>query len=214
MLIRYLFDPLCGWCYGAAPAVEALAADGDRGLEMLPIGLFPPGAVTVTPEWAASIWAHDQRIAHTTGQPFSPAYRDRVLGRTDAPVDSTVPIRALVHLGLNGASELEWLWRLQRARYVDGVDTSDPHALARLIAPACDDTDFDRLADTLASDPDLRRAAADRVADAQRAMRRSRVNGVPALIASVGDETYLLQGSILYGSPRRLIDTVNGLAQA
>ena len=25
LTFRYLFDPLCGWCYGSAPALAALA---------------------------------------------------------------------------------------------------------------------------------------------------------------------------------------------
>lgn len=27
--VMYLFDPLCGWCYGASPAIQQLA-DGPR----------------------------------------------------------------------------------------------------------------------------------------------------------------------------------------
>ena len=26
MQVHYLFDPLCGWCYGAAPLVRAITA--------------------------------------------------------------------------------------------------------------------------------------------------------------------------------------------
>lgn len=32
--LHYLFDPLCGWCYGAAPALSALA--GEPGIAVEP----------------------------------------------------------------------------------------------------------------------------------------------------------------------------------
>jgi len=51
--LTYLFDPLRGWCYGARP---------------------------MDANFAAYAWANDQRIAQMTGLPFSPAYRDGVLG--------------------------------------------------------------------------------------------------------------------------------------
>ena len=40
MRVTYLFDPLCGWCYGAGPALERLAQLDDVTLELMPTGLF------------------------------------------------------------------------------------------------------------------------------------------------------------------------------
>ncbi|GAB3442049.1 hypothetical protein [Insolitispirillum peregrinum] len=40
MHITYLFDPLCGWFYGAGPALERLAARDDVTLDLAPTGLF------------------------------------------------------------------------------------------------------------------------------------------------------------------------------
>ncbi len=36
----YLFDPLCGWCYGASPTLRQLAAREDFVVEVAPSGLF------------------------------------------------------------------------------------------------------------------------------------------------------------------------------
>jgi hypothetical protein len=38
--LYYLFDPLCGWCYGATPAVAGLLAIPGVSVELLPTGLF------------------------------------------------------------------------------------------------------------------------------------------------------------------------------
>ncbi|TIX61245.1 MAG: DsbA family protein, partial [Mesorhizobium sp.] len=37
--LTYLFDPLCGWCYGATPMLDRLEKSGVV-LELLPTGLF------------------------------------------------------------------------------------------------------------------------------------------------------------------------------
>jgi 2-hydroxychromene-2-carboxylate isomerase len=38
--ITYLFDPLCGWCYGAATLLEQLVTRPDFAVELAPTGLF------------------------------------------------------------------------------------------------------------------------------------------------------------------------------
>ncbi len=39
-IATYLFDALCGWCYGAAPVIQGLAQHGAVTLELAPTGLF------------------------------------------------------------------------------------------------------------------------------------------------------------------------------
>jgi protein-disulfide isomerase-like protein with CxxC motif len=38
--LTYLFDPLCGWCYGASPTVQSLGKRDDLRFELAPTGLF------------------------------------------------------------------------------------------------------------------------------------------------------------------------------
>ena len=72
MRVTYLFDPLCGWCYGAGPALERLGQLGDVTLELMPTGLFAgEGARAMDAQFAAYAWQNDERIARLTGQPFS-----------------------------------------------------------------------------------------------------------------------------------------------
>ena len=35
-----LYDPLCGWCYGATPAISELAGTSNLTVNLLPAGLF------------------------------------------------------------------------------------------------------------------------------------------------------------------------------
>ena len=71
MRIIYLFDPLCGWCYGAGPALEKLAQLDGVTVDLAPTGLFAGGASRpMDKHFAAYAWQNDQRIARLTGQPF------------------------------------------------------------------------------------------------------------------------------------------------
>lgn len=66
--VTYLFDPLCGWCYAAAPALNYL--QGVEGIEvaLAPTGLFAgAGARPMDAQFAAYAWANDQRIQQLTG---------------------------------------------------------------------------------------------------------------------------------------------------
>lgn len=78
--LTYLFDPLCGWCYGASPALEGLLQQDGLVLTIIPTGLFAgPGAFPMNAGFAAHAWEADQRIAKLTGQVFSEDYRRNVL---------------------------------------------------------------------------------------------------------------------------------------
>ncbi|TIU69189.1 MAG: DsbA family protein, partial [Mesorhizobium sp.] len=86
--LTYLFDPLCGWCYGATPMLDRLEKSGVV-LELLPTGLFSgAGARPLDAGFAAHAWANDQRIERLSGQVFSQAYVDNVLNVRGTLLDS------------------------------------------------------------------------------------------------------------------------------
>ena len=120
--LHYVHDPLCGWCYGAAPliprgprhasACRAARRRHDGGRRT---------AAPVTPEFRQFVMTHDRRIAQASGQPFGQAYFEGLLRDTAArcwiqrrpsprswpPTNWRVP-------------GLDMLARLQKAHYVEG----------------------------------------------------------------------------------------------
>src|SRR5437868_11441911 len=76
--LHYIHDPLCGWCYGAAPLVrvarETLAVQAHGGGMMAGAARRP-----ITPELRQYVMTHDRRIAQASGQPFGPRYFDGLL---------------------------------------------------------------------------------------------------------------------------------------
>ncbi|WP_159913435.1 DsbA family protein [Pantoea sp. 18069] len=119
-VLHYIFDPLCGWCYAAAPL---LAASHLPGLELQwHAGGMLSGASrrTITPDWRAHVMPHDERIAALTGQPFGDAYFNGLLNQIGATLDSSPPIAAMLAAETMAGRGLEMLARAQTAHYVEG----------------------------------------------------------------------------------------------
>jgi putative protein-disulfide isomerase len=124
-VLHYIHDPLCGWCYGAAPLVKAARA-------VLPVYAHGGGMMAganrqpVTPQLRAYVLPHDQRIAQLSGQPFGDAYRDGLLKDAMAVFDSAPPITAVLAAeSLQAGAGLDLLARLQTAHYLHGRRIAD-----------------------------------------------------------------------------------------
>lgn len=131
--LHYIHDPLCGWCYGAAPLVKVAR-------ETLPVVAHAGGMMAgaqrrpVTPELRAFVVSHDRRIAQATGQPFGSAYSDGLMCDARAVLDSAPPITAVLAADSLGQRGLDMLARLQKAHYVEGQRIADVPVLQTLAA--------------------------------------------------------------------------------
>ncbi|WP_373819139.1 hypothetical protein [Glaesserella sp.] len=92
MKIYYLFDPLCGWCYGASATLQKL--NEIYPLTLTPTGLFYQSGRKMDADFARYAWGNDQRIEKLTGQPFSQAYLENVL-QGEGDFDSANSLLAL-----------------------------------------------------------------------------------------------------------------------
>jgi putative protein-disulfide isomerase len=202
--LHYLFDPLCGWCYGAAPAVSGLLEVPGVRLELLPTGLFSgEGARPMDDAFAAYAWSNDQRIERLTGQRFSERYRDQILGNRQQLFDSGPATVALTAVSLTApARELEALKAIQHARYVDGGDVTSLAALADLLTALGLAEAAARLAQADAQLLAANRARMDR---AQALMREFGARGVPTLIVESGAKRRVLDHAAAYANPQALL---------
>lgn len=204
-LLYCLYDPLCGWCYGATPAISELAGVSNLTVNVMPTGLFSGDrAAMVDDAFAATIWSMDQRIERMTGQRFSEDYRVRVLGDRRKLLDSGPATLALTAVSLTApARELEALKIIQRARYVNGSDVTSLAMLAELLAAL----DLKDAAAMIACPKDdLLGANGARIERAQGLLREFGARGVPALIAESGARRWTLNHAAGYSNPRALID--------
>lgn len=131
--LHYIFDPLCGWCYAAAPLLRAVREAG-----FLPITFHGGGMLTgshrrpVTAEFRRFVMGHAQRIHQMTGQPFGEAYLNGLLQDTRVVFDSTPPTIAILAAETLGGRGLDLLAAIQQAHFVDGRDISQGQELTAI----------------------------------------------------------------------------------
>ncbi|SDP68752.1 putative protein-disulfide isomerase [Rhodoferax sp. OV413] len=196
--ITYLFDPLCGWCYAAAPCLRTLSELPGVAVTLAPTGLFAgQGARRMDAQFAAYAWSNDQRIQQLTGQPFSQQYRDKVLGQQQAMFDSGPATLTLTAVALTAPErELDALQAIQQARYVEGRDTSTVAVLAEVLQSLGLGAAAARL---IAPDDALQTAMQARLDQARADMRAFGAQGVPTVIVSDAAGRRLLRSGALYG---------------
>lgn len=131
--LHYVYDPLCGWCYGATPLVKAAQA-----IPGLTIALHGGGMLTggnrrqITPEWRSYVIPQDKRIAELTGQSFGEAYFNGLLCDNTAIMDSEPPTTAILAAQQLAGRGLDMLHLIQRAHYQEGRRIADLPVLEAL----------------------------------------------------------------------------------
>lgn len=197
--VTYLFDPLCGWCYGAAPALRQISALPGVTLTLAPSGLFcGAGSRVMDAAFAAYAWQNDQRIERLSGQRFTERYRDQVLAASGTRFDSGPATLALSAVQLSAPErELSALHALQEARYLDGRATSEASVVADVLRAMGLPAAATRL---LSPDEALLATHRSRVALAQRDMQALGAQGVPQLIVTDAHGRRLVRGDVLYGN--------------
>lgn len=196
--LMFLYDPLCGWCYGSMPAVHSLADIDNCIVEPLPSGLFAGDPdKRIDAEFARHIEQADARIAAMSGQRFTDLYRRKVLGDPDMPFDSGPATEALTAVSRwNVRRELDALHAIQRERFIAGRDITDRDVIARALAAALGDDEATwkkRI-----TDPQLTSLTKARMQRARQVMQAVGVQGVPALIWPSKAGVRLLPGHWLF----------------
>lgn len=120
--LHYVYDPLCGWCYGAAPLLKAAAGVPGLAIELHAGGLWlgarrQPMGVALRDY----VRPHDERIAALTGQAFGARYFEQLLLDESLTLDSEPPIRAILAVRDRGGDDLAILHRLQETHYREGL---------------------------------------------------------------------------------------------
>lgn len=128
----YGYDPICGWCYGAAPAVRAVA-------QIMPVRVVMAGLVTgdrVGPAARMVDYVRNAaiRLEQVTGRAPSPAFYDWMVS-TDA-IAASAPPAVAVHAVQQARPEatLSFANAVTEAHYANGMDPNDTAAYAPLLA--------------------------------------------------------------------------------
>jgi putative protein-disulfide isomerase len=188
--LHYIHDPLCGWCYAAAPLVKAAR-------ESLEVVAHAGGMLagtrrkSVTEAWRSFVMPHDRRIEALSGQPFGPAYFDGLLRDPTAILDSAPPTTAVLAADELGGRGLDLLARLQSAHYVEGRRIADREVLIEL----AQDIGFGREAFTAAFDRLTGAPTDDHFAQSGRFLDRIGGHGFPTFALETGQDSFELVAS-------------------
>jgi putative protein-disulfide isomerase len=179
----YFADPMCSWCYGFGPQLDALLA-GRPGLRVDVVmgGLRPYNTDPATPEFREMIAGHWKHVAAETGL----AFNDAALAREGFVYDTEPACRAVVAArATDPARTLPYLKRVQEAFYAGGRDVTRVEELADLAA----DEGFDRdvFLSAISSS-----AARDAVRQDFAATQQTGVTGFPTLAVGYPDRRYFL----------------------
>ena len=132
MNLIYIGDPMCSWCWGFAPVLDAVRAQyaGKFDFRIIVGGLRPgPQAEPMDDRLREFLREEWSKIKKVTGQPFDLAFLDR----TDFLYDTEPAARAVVAMRhLQPESEFDFFKRMQRAFYAENTDISDPAHCCRL----------------------------------------------------------------------------------
>jgi putative protein-disulfide isomerase len=180
-VLHYIYDPLCGWCYGAEPLAWAAASVAGLDLEMHAGGLWPEP--TRLPESTRRyIKEADARVGAMSGQPYGEPYLSGLLFDPNLVLDSRPTTAAvLAAQSLDAGKGLAILRAIQHAHYEDGK-----HVVRRdVLIDAAASIGLDRAAFEAA----LERAQADaHIAESRRLMARVGAQGFPTFVLQIGDE--------------------------
>jgi putative protein-disulfide isomerase len=175
----YVGDPMCSWCWGFAPVLDALQENFTIPIRVIAGGLRPgPAAEPLDDRMRATLAHHWEQVAERSGQPFDHSF----LQREDGWVyDTEMPDIAVVTMRhLRPFSTLPFFARLQQAFYAEGVDITDPGAYPDLVDGF--EVDRDHFVELLNS-PEMKEKTWQDFAEA----RRLGVTGFPALLLDEGD---------------------------
>ena len=129
----YFTDPMCSWCYGFSPVIDALA---QRYGERLPVrlvlgGLRPGNSKPMNAQTAAELRGHWTHVAEASGQDFA----DCAIDTAGFVYDTDPAARAVALARRTGKTlALDYLRAAHRAFYVRGLDITSRDVLADLAA--------------------------------------------------------------------------------
>lgn len=186
--IIYVYDALCGWCYGFSPVIQALHEkykDQFR-FEVVSGGMVRHERVGPIGEVAAYIQDAYRTVEEKTGVTFGPNFLEKTLAAGTSIFDSTPPAKVLAFAReLQPDRQIELATTLQRAIYYDGIAPAE----VPQYVPYLSDFGIDE-AELMAA---MTSPAIERLTEADFILtERFGVQGFPTLILQQNEQFYLL----------------------
>src|SRR5690606_4096329 len=131
----YFADPMCSWCYGFSPVIEALVErfEGQLPLDLVMGGLRAGNLEPMCQQDKDMIRDAWTRVGATTGQPFDMSFFDRegFVYDTEPACRAVVTARRLMP-----RMALPFMTRIQQAFYAENRDMTAPAEIGEVASEA------------------------------------------------------------------------------
>lgn len=126
--IVYVYDPICGWCYGFSPVVKKLQGEYESkaDFKILHGGMLVGNGITTMSTMSNYISSAYQRVENLTGVTFGDSFLRGILQNPAYILDSEKPSRACIALSsLAPEKSLSIGHAIQLALYHEGKSLND-----------------------------------------------------------------------------------------
>ncbi|ATL47923.1 protein-disulfide isomerase [Chitinophaga caeni] len=189
MEIIYVYDALCGWCYGFTPVMmEFQKRHPEYEYQVLSGGMMQQ---TPARKMAAYIQQAYKSVEQATGVKFGPGFLEGILNSPAYIMDSLKPAIALTAFKSMAANEaLAFAHEIQVAFNYDGKDLNKDETYLEIASKF--NIDAGKFAQLL-GDPDTLKASIAEIEQVQ----QWGITGFPAVIFGTGQQLYLVARGFL-----------------
>ena len=186
--IIYIYDALCGWCYGFSPVIEKLyeTYKSEIDFDVLSGGMIMGDRVGPIGKVAAYISNAYKDVERASGVKFGEAFLGNILGKGTAIFSSEKPSIALsIFKTYHPEKSVLFAGTLQKAIYYDGIEPDNVNAYGKYAAKyGIDPAEFTRK-----MKEDTYRDMAD--CEFQQVAQWG-IGGFPTVVYHRGDKYYLI----------------------
>lgn len=137
MKLIYVYDALCGWCYGFSPVITEFHQNHQEELdfEVISGGMITGGRIGPIGEVAGYISQAYKDVERATGVTFGKGFLEDIMEEGSAIFTSIPPAVALTVFKQHRPGQaVDFAARLQKAIYYDGIKPADYEAYGKLAA--------------------------------------------------------------------------------
>lgn len=202
MKLVYVYDPLCGWCYGFGPVVEELEKNyGDRvSIEIIPGGMVMGNRIRPVGEMADYILGAIPRLEKMTGVKMGEPYKALLREGTYVTSSLKPSIALQVYKSFKTDGAISYAHDVQEAFFLEAKDLNNEELYADI------STNYGLNRDDFLS----RMKSPDFEIQTKKEFQRVSemgVNGFPAMLMEKDDSLYMLNsGFVEYKKLAQFLD--------
>ncbi len=206
-VLHYIYDPLCGWCYGAEPLVWAASKVDGLALVMHAGGLWPQ-PTRLPDDMRRYIAQADARVGQMSGQPYGQPYLKGLLFDPELVLESRPVIAAvLAAQSLDAAKALPMLRGIQHAHYERGLHVVRDETLREVAAEiGLDVAAFDEARQSVPVD--------EHIAASQELMNNVGAQGFPTFVLQIGNDWFAVPHGRFASTPSKFAEWLDGQLRA